>query len=119
MEKLIEWKLRVPWEDEECLFRINPSDYVEVEGHSKYEGSNIHKILRKIERRIEDKWEPYPSVVWVDNGNIDSEYGLYSAWFAVDKEGAVVLVNGPYGIPDGTLMINAEKKGILTKTFDL
>jgi len=109
----MEFKRKFPWESEEYLFRTDPDDYVEVEGRTKYNGSNLHKLLKKIEYQVDGEWKPYPSAVWVDKGE-----ELYVAFFVVDGDGGVGMLSSPNGVPDGKLMSNADAAGILTKEYD-
>jgi len=118
-KKLKVFNQKFPWEDKKHTFRTDPFDFIEVEGSTEYEGSKTHKLLRKLEIKEGNKWKPYPVAAWVDNGSEDSEYGLYSIHCIADGKGAIIILRSPCGVPDGTLLSNAEKKGILTKTYDL
>lgn len=108
-----EGKLKLPWEDKEYFFGADTSDVVEIEGYHTIGDSNIHCMIKALVRHVDGKWEPYPSVILIDDGSVDDGYGLYTAWFAL-REDVVTLLQGPYGHPDGKLLANANSAGVLT-----
>ncbi len=105
-----------PWENEEYLFRTDTLEFIELQGHSKYNGSNTHKILKKIEYKKDREWKLYPSVIWVDQEGFGT-YGLCTVFFTADGKGGIEVLLSPDGVPDGELSINAKEKGIFTATY--
>jgi hypothetical protein len=98
--------------------RFDPNDVVTLSCHCKYDPALDKKVrlLRKVEVQREDgTWEPYPSVVWIDAG----EVLITRALVKITGENEISVMSSPNGVPDGELMTAAEEAGIYTETLDI
>ncbi len=103
----------------EKKFRLDPDDWVELECgcvYPSYSSSTPRtvRLLRKIEVCEGGEWSPYPSVFWVD-----ADEALYTVAILADSsDGSFHIAQSPNGVPDGALMLAAEKAGIHTEMID-
>jgi len=104
--------------------RFDGDDLVRLSCYCEYdpalcsEKGNEVMLVRKIEIRQPDgSWELYPSATWL-NG-VQSEDQLQSKAFLkkTDGEGFDVMASTD-GVPDGELLVAAEKAGVYTETID-
>ena len=109
---------------EKITIRFDGDDLVKLPCHCNYdpalcgEDGNEVMVLRKIEIKNPDgSWSLYPSATWLDG--VEDEEQLVSRVIVkrTNEEGLDVM-SSAQGVPDGELLIAAEKAGIHTETID-
>lgn len=101
----------------EITVRFDPNDTITLPSQLNYSNDEMRrpeytaKLLRKVEVLERGTWKPYPSVSWIDGeGNAE----LYTVALVRLCDDSVGIMESPGGMPDGKLMLEAEKAGIHT-----
>lgn len=108
----------------EITVRYDSEDVVTLPCHCEYdptlstkEGNKV-MLLRKIEVKDEEGvWGPYPSVTWLD-GIENEEQLVTKAIIKMTEDGEIYTMMSSQGVPDGKLMVAAEKAGIYIETLN-
>lgn len=102
--------------DEIITIRFNPEDLIELPCDCIYSSdlNALQKviILKRIEVYKGGKCVPYPSVAWLDG--VENDTQLVTRAF-VKTEEEFKIMTSPEGVPDGRLMVEAQKAGVFTE----
>jgi len=109
---------------EDITVRFDHNNVIRLSCHCDYDPalkgdrSNQVDLLRKVELQKPDgSWETYPSATWLD-GVGGHEQLVTKALVRISGEKAISVMQSTQGVPDGTLMVAAEKAGVYTETID-
>jgi len=104
--------------------RFDGDDLVKLPCNCKYDPALCEKdgnkvlLVKKIEIKNPDgSWSPYPSATWLD-GVEDEEQLVSRVLIKKTNEEGFDVMSSAQGVPDGELLLAAEKAGIYTETID-
>lgn len=105
--------------EEPITIRYDINDVVRLPCSSSIGGKDKEvNLFRKVEEKKPDgSWAPYPSVTWLDGVSYEDQL-VTRALILLPGEKAITVMQSPQGVPDGELMLAAEKAGIHTETID-
>jgi hypothetical protein len=103
--------------DHNVFLRTDLDDLVQVSCYSKYDPqlNKQVRILRQVEVQEDEEWKPYPVVSWLDG--VTHEDQLQTMVLVVPIGDTLTALGTTDGVPDGELMLEAEKAGIYTAKY--